>query len=162
MPKRIVIVICGILLTGGLAYVLVDWGPNTIEYHTKGYFEERYWNGFERWIEKRGPGFAVKLVFEWQAKRMRHHLESLVRLGFVQHCTIAVSNASPNQVILKAVMDHSEPPPEVFEWFTFNGEPKVIHLYTKPEGAELWTNLIRKADVPAANFARRTHVSETP
>jgi len=60
--KHIVIAIFGILLAASLAYVLVDWGPNTIEHHSNGYLAQCYWNGFEKWIDKRAPRFAGTLL----------------------------------------------------------------------------------------------------
>ena len=156
MRKRIVIAIFGILLAAGLVYVLVDWGPDTIEHHTNGYLAQCYWNGFEKWIDRRAPRFAGRLLHEWKAKRRLQHLEALVRLGVLRHERIAVSNASPSEVGLKAMTDNPHVPVpqsrDLFQQIIYSAQPNVIHLYAKPDDAKIWTALIRKADVPGAKI----------
>jgi len=87
---------------------------------------------------------------------MQQHLEALVRLSVLRHETIVVSNASPIEVMGKAAQDNPHVPvPQSRDFFVelvYDAQPNVIHLYAKPDDAKLWTNLIRKADVPAAKF----------
>ena len=156
MRKGIVIAVFGILLAGGLVYVLVDWGPDTVEHHTKGYLAQCYWNGFEKWVDKWAPQFAGRLLHEWKGKRKLQHLEALVRLGTLRHERIPVYNASPSEVGLKVMIDNPNVPVpqsrDLFEEIIYSAQPNVIHLYAKPDDAKVWTNLIRKADVPAAKL----------
>lgn len=165
MRKRIVIGIFAILLGCGAAYVLVDSGPDTVEHHTKGYLAQCYWNGFEKWIDKRAHRSAGALLLGWKFKRGVHHLEALVRLGVLRHETIVVSNASPSEVMLKAMTDNPNvampQSRDLFQLTSYDGKPAVIRVWGKPEDAKRWADLIRKADVPAAKFALRSPVPDT-
>ena len=150
MRKSIVIAIFGILLAGGLVYVLVDWGPNTIEYHVDAYRTEGNTSALEQWLEKRAPKL-VELVYQRRLKRRKQHREALLRLGFLEQNAIVLSNACESAAMLTAVWNYAAGTnrnSEYFDWWVVTPATNVVRLVGRPREVQIWTDLIRQADVP--------------
>jgi hypothetical protein len=148
--KRLVIGAIAAVVIGVAAYVLSAWHPDTIEYHAKSYLKVRELSDRERWVVEKAPAWAGRLMIKRKAARLERHRNALIRQHFLQEINVAVSNASARDVIdnlLASGFVSSEYVEGKFlNWEAAN--TNVIRVVTVPRDVEIWTELIRKADVP--------------
>jgi len=150
MRKRLVIGAIAAVVIGVAVYLLSGWHPDTIEYHAKAYMKEGQWSDRERWVAAKGPNWAGRLVAKRKLARMERHRNALIRLNFLQETLVVVSNASAPDVMDNVFTGRFVMSEHVERKF-FNWEPantNVIRLVTVPRDVEMWTELIRQADVP--------------
>jgi hypothetical protein len=96
-PKRLVIAAVVMAVITVAAYVVSQPRKGTVEYHQKAYFEGH--GPIRQWLVAHGPERISEAIVMRGRRRLQHHRQALIRLGYLAEPTFTVSNAPPETVL---------------------------------------------------------------
>ena len=147
MRKRIVIGIGALVVGGGIVVVVLRPWESQVEYHKREYFAARNGRFLDHVRETWNRVVGQSTDYRERAARMESHETALIKLGYLEERTFAVSNRPAAGIAVEIGNFH----PGIAKgrlWNVFHTSTNELAVVGVREDMPKWEELIRKADVP--------------